>query len=128
MTYTSDMIRKYRKEKRLTQKKLGELSGLNEVQIRQYELGNANPKLETLQKIATALKVPVTSLRAGIIPDAEELKEKVSMWGIDGVMAQNEEERLIIKGCRKLNSLGQKKAIEQMELLTQIPKYQKDKE
>lgn len=50
-------IKKIRKEKGLTQKKLGELSGINEVQIRQYELGNANPKIETLEKIANALQV-----------------------------------------------------------------------
>ena len=55
-------IRKLRKEKGLTQKKLGELCGMNEVQIRQYELGKANPKYETLKKIADALDVPIQSL------------------------------------------------------------------
>lgn len=50
---------KTRKEKGLTQKQLGELCGINEVQIRRYELGgkNAKPKLETIQKIAKALNV-----------------------------------------------------------------------
>lgn len=52
-------IRKFRKEKKLTQKKLGELCGINEVQIRQYELEKANPKLETLNKIAAALNVEI---------------------------------------------------------------------
>lgn len=51
-------IRKLRKEKGLTQKRLGELSNINEVQIRQYELGKANPKLQTIHKIASALEVP----------------------------------------------------------------------
>lgn len=55
-------IRKFRKEKGLTQKKLGELSNINEVQIRQYELGKANPKLETINKISKALDIPVEQL------------------------------------------------------------------
>lgn len=51
-----EKIKKYRKEKGLTQKKLSELSNINEVQIRQYELGKANPKIETIEKIAKALE------------------------------------------------------------------------
>ena len=50
-------IKRIRKEKGLTQKTLGELCKINEVQIRQYELGKANPKIETIQKIANALGV-----------------------------------------------------------------------
>lgn len=50
-------IKRIRKEKGLTQKKLGKLSGINEVQIRQYELGKANPKIETVSRIASALGV-----------------------------------------------------------------------
>lgn len=57
-------IRRIRKEKGLTQKKLGELCGINESQIRRYELGlnNSNPKLETIQKIARALGVEYIDL------------------------------------------------------------------
>ncbi len=58
-------IRKFRKQKGLTQKKLGELSNINEVQIRQYELGKANPKIETIEKIANALEVNVMALLSG---------------------------------------------------------------
>ena len=49
-------IRRIRKEKGLTQKQLGNLCQMNEVQLRQYELGKANPKIETLKKIANALQ------------------------------------------------------------------------
>lgn len=55
-------IRRIRKEKGLTQKELGELCGMYESQIRKYELGKANPKKETLDKIAKALKVDILSL------------------------------------------------------------------
>lgn len=64
-TYTGDMIRKYRTEKGLTQKKLGELCGIADSNIRKYESGNQNPKIETLQKIADALDIPVNRLLAG---------------------------------------------------------------
>lgn len=57
-------IKHIRKKKGLTQKQLSELSGINESQIRRYELGlnNSNPKLETQIKIAAALDVPVSLL------------------------------------------------------------------
>ena len=50
-------IRNIRKEKGLTQKQLGERCGIAEANIRKYELGGANPKLETINKIAKALDV-----------------------------------------------------------------------
>ncbi len=50
-------IKRLRIEKKLTQKKLSELTGISEVMISQYELGLRNPKLENLQKIAKALNV-----------------------------------------------------------------------
>lgn len=46
----------------LTQKQLGELSGIHEVAIRKYELGKNLPKKEQLKKIADALNVNVNSL------------------------------------------------------------------
>lgn len=55
-------IKRIRKERGFTQKKLGELCGMNEVQIRRYELGKANPKIETVDKIASALGVSVLNI------------------------------------------------------------------
>ena len=59
---TAKRIRKKRLEKGLTQKVLGELCGINEANIRWYELEKANPKLETVRKIAKALECPVIEL------------------------------------------------------------------
>lgn len=125
-TFTGDAIRKYRKQRSLTQKQLGEKCGINEANIRKYELGSQNPKIETLQKIAAALEIPVTYLRAGITPDPDEVKQKVAQWGISGALAQTGEERLILERCRTLNDSGQKEAVRQVELLTKIPEYRKD--
>lgn len=55
-------IKRIRKEKGLTQKKLGELCGINEANIRKYENGNQNPKIETVDKIASALGVNIVDI------------------------------------------------------------------
>ncbi len=56
-------IRRIRKKNRMTQKELGEkLGGLSQQQIGQWENGNKKPKIETLQKIANALDVPIYEL------------------------------------------------------------------
>ena len=56
---TGERIRAIRIEKKLTQKQVGDRCGMADSNIRAYELGNANPKIETLQRIATALEVPI---------------------------------------------------------------------
>ena len=53
---TCEKIKKIRKEKGFTQKKLGEKTGIAESTIRRYEIGLLNPKLETIKKIADALE------------------------------------------------------------------------
>lgn len=52
-----DIIKQIRIRRRLTQKQLGEMCGLSEPAIRNYELGNRKPSLETLERIAAALNV-----------------------------------------------------------------------
>lgn len=55
-------LKEARQKKGLTQKQLGDKCGMYESQIRRYELGSLNPKIETLQKIADALDVPVSEV------------------------------------------------------------------
>lgn len=56
-------IRALRKEKGITQKELGRLSGIAEITIRQYESGKYQPKIETIEKIAKALDVPIIKIK-----------------------------------------------------------------
>lgn len=51
----NENIKRFRKEMGLTQKKLSELCGIAEPTIRRYEAGTLNPKIETVEKIASAL-------------------------------------------------------------------------
>ena len=124
-TYTGDMIRKYRTEKGLTQKKLGELCGIADSNIRKYESGNQNPKRETLQKIADALDIPVNRLLAGKIISRDELKEKLSEYGLTHLVPDTEEERTVLENCKKLNETGKKEAAKRVEELTHLEKYTK---
>ncbi|MCU6762173.1 transcriptional repressor DicA [uncultured Roseburia sp.] len=81
MSYTGDMIRKYRKEKGLTQKKLGELCGIADSNIRKYESGAQNPKLETLDKIANAFNIDVWALYENYgLPDPLESSQNTSAF------------------------------------------------
>lgn len=124
-TYTGDMIRKCRTEKGLTQKKLGELCGIADSNIRKYESGNQNPKIETLQKIADALDIPVNRLLAGKIISRDELKEKLSEYGLTHLVPDTEEERTVLENCKKLNETGKKEAVKRVEELTHLEKYTK---
>lgn len=55
-------IKEIRKQKGLTQKQLGDLCGIADSNIRKYENGKQNPKIETLQKIADALGCDILDL------------------------------------------------------------------
>lgn len=62
MTDIGENIKKFRLSKSMTQKQLGDLCGMADSAIRRYENGRANPKKETLQKIALALGIPEIEL------------------------------------------------------------------
>lgn len=70
-------IRKYRKEKGLTQKTLGQLCGINEANIRKYEINqNITPQLKTIEKIADALEVTIPDLM-GMSAYLDEAKNEI---------------------------------------------------
>ena len=158
-------IKRIRKEKGLTQKKLGELCGMNEANIRKYELGGANPKIETIQKIANGLGVPLhelfayksldgstvidlTSIEGQDIneymdamfkkPFSEHEKEKAKLLQTDttgkhivsihadDVLSLTDEEFKLLLLYNALNTIGQEKAIDHVEMLTKIPEYRKE--
>lgn len=65
-------LKEIRKEKRLTLEQVGKGVGLSTNTISRYERGVREPKLETLQKIADFLNVPVYYL-LGISKDKSTL-------------------------------------------------------
>lgn len=71
-----EKIQTARKKAGLTQKKLGELCGVVTGTIQQYELNKRQPKIEQLQKIASALNVPVSAF----IDELTEEQRIKSTW------------------------------------------------
>lgn len=115
-------IRRIRKEKKMTQKELGEkLGGISQQQIGQWENGDKNPKKETIEKIAKALDIDPYSLYSFDMA-SEELEKSITQK----ISQKKGSEDKLLDNYRKLNDTGQDKAIEQVELLTKIPEYQKE--
>lgn len=87
---TGIRIKEIRRNKGLTQKQLGEKCHIAESTIRRYESGNLNPKIETLQKIATALECDLSDLM-----DSDEYKlhniELAIKKANDSVLEKNKE-------------------------------------
>ena len=133
-------IRKYRIEKGLSQRELGELVGMTQQQIAQYENGKGKPKLETLDKLAKALGVKPGQLyfdeyvvhehythpeslrdmvekKITLDVDRQALMKAISK--APGTLEQ------IVTSFTKLNEKGQEKAASYVEDLTKIPEYKK---
>ena len=55
--HAGEMIRKYRIEKGMTQKKLGELCGIADSNIRKYETGKQTQKLILYNELQTLSKL-----------------------------------------------------------------------
>lgn len=141
-----EKIRRIRKERNLTQKQLGDLCGMADSAIRRYEIGKGNPKFETLERIAKALRVPVSDILPDVIkisfpqatpvlphtPTEEELSkmtpeqiEYAALLGLSDVLPEVLDTRLL-NAYKKLNKLGKVESVRRVEELTEIPKYKKE--
>ena len=69
--FIGQRIRNYRTQQRLSQEKLAELSGCHPTYIGQVERGEKNATLESIEKIAAAIEVPLSKLfdKMGSTPD-----------------------------------------------------------
>lgn len=75
---TGQIIKKYRKEKKMTQKELGEIVGKAEITIRKYENENVNPPLNTLINIANVLHIPLELFNAIQMEEVDESKHEIA--------------------------------------------------
>lgn len=71
---TSELIRFYRKDRKLTQKQLATKCGTSAAMIRQYELGLRHPKIETINTIAQALDICPSNLYSSASNDGQKTK------------------------------------------------------
>lgn len=113
---TGEKIRSKRKAMGLSMADLGEKVGLTAAAISRYELSQREPKVETLIKIAEVLGVTVSYL----------LGEERRKFNLQLFAADHKGE--VLSAMDKLNADGQAVAVERVQELTEIPKYQRKPE
>ena len=120
---TGENIRKFRTELKLTQKELGKAIGTTQQMIAQYENGQRNPKIETLNKIAKALHTTIEELSNHTrsfyefnIPTTELLNMYLDEKDF-------EEQQRMQAYYNILNHEGKQEAIKRVSELTEIKKY-----
>ena len=128
-----EQIKKYRLEKKLSQRALGFKLGISQQQIAQYERGTRTPKLETLAKIANALSVPLYELfdltRKEAIDIAFDnmiietnLADPKNLL-IKASVQKEMQQKKLLSYFNNLNNAGRKIALSQLELLAKTPEY-----
>lgn len=73
-------LKEIRKKENLTLKALGEEVGLASNTLSQYENGKREPRLETWQKLASVLNVPIPYLQGQGVSRAEMLNHLISLF------------------------------------------------
>lgn len=111
-------IKEIRIKKGLSQKELGERSGLSNVMIAQYESGTRQPKTRNLSKIAKALDTPHE-----FFIDYENMVVASHDEKTISVMIENDLVKKIYFNSVELNDIGKQKVIEYMDDLLENPKY-----
>lgn len=121
-------IKRIRIQKNMTQKELGKkLGNISQQQIGQWENGNKKPKIETIQKIATALEVSLSDIMGieefnKLIETKSRIKRQIDNGTITTLPSS------LLDNYSKLNDTGKQEAEKRVQELTEIPRYtQKEK-
>lgn len=135
-------IRAMRKSKGLTQIEVAEKAGIAVNSLRLYEVGKRVPNLGQIQAIAAALDGDVvylvcgqttTEVQNGILIQAEaEAKAEFEKLQLE-FQSRSFDERVSISSALihlfklfgRFNPIGYQKAVERVEELAEIPKYQR---
>lgn len=120
------ILREKRKLRGISQEQLANILGVTKSTISKYELGLREPSFSQLQLISEALNVDIYELLTG------ESKEIYFQSAVDWIEFQNrsagycytEPESRLVSAFDRLNEDGQEKAIERVQELTEIQKYQ----
>jgi transcriptional regulator with XRE-family HTH domain len=123
-----EKIRALRKSSNLTQKELAKKSGIAEITIRKYENQDRQPKIEQIEKIATALEVtPLEILGFDYWDnaiDTKELSDSASL--LDSIKNEYGEDAVqLLRWFNELNEQGKTKAVSDIVDMTEVSKYKK---
>lgn len=130
---TGEKIKEARKKAGMTQAELGALLGVSGSMIGQWENDFRHPKLETRAKIADALGIKDFELASIHKPNKNHRRELEKMMGkeegyLDKMSARRDwpiNQQRLVNAFDLLNDAGQQKAVERVEELTEIHKYQR---
>jgi len=100
-------IKCIRKEHNLNQTQFAKTIGISQGNLSEIEMGNSNPSAETLVSIRQQYNVNLNWLLTGF--DAE-----------DGITYNDDREKLLIEGYRKLNDYDKIEVIEIVELKNRL--------
>ena len=106
---TGIKIKEIRQQKGLTQKQLGDMCGIADANIRKYENGKQNPKIETLQKIANALDEPLSIFLDDELFDASTTDEDYGTNHVSEVLDRR------IKEITESTTLSRDEKLEQLD-------------
>ncbi|MEY8390415.1 XRE family transcriptional regulator [Lachnospiraceae bacterium] len=113
-------IRKIRKEKGLTQKQLGERLNMTQSAIGQFENDKTSPKIETINRIASAL---------GVSP-YEMLGEEYAYMKYPDLKEMDIENKAFVKYLNSLgyvvNDISKPVTVKKADIIDQIPEYAKE--
>lgn len=128
-----ERIKYYRQKKSMTQKELGEACGIDAANIRKYESGRQNAKIETLEKIANALEVGIGKLYGlelidkiveiatpEMVKAVNHISQIVAQAGTEEAERQEEE---LMDAFIDLNYYGREEAIKRIRELNKLPEY-----
>lgn len=124
-----ERLKALRESKGLTQEQVGEVLGVKKATINKYEQGEIqNIKRSNIKKLADLFGVSPTYLMClednGQSGEEKRLSEEVHI--LEEIQRKYGKQAVkMLELLSSMNDLGQKKAVEQVELLTSVPQFQK---
>lgn len=137
MSDIGERIKHARQIEGMSQETLARAIGSTKSTISKYELGHREPSLDTIQRIADALRIEFFDLVVptgdqasvdGLLTEVEDAKKRGLrvVWKNDNLyLTAPSKEQKILLAFDKLNAKGREVAVKRVEELTEIPKYQR---
>ena len=127
MSNFPNILKQLRVQASMTQKELAEKLHVSQNAVFNWENGKREPGLDMIEKIAKLFMVKPSYLlgyETEFIKPQNSLK--YSLNNITLLKTNNQKLENVVRSFSRLNSKGQEKAVEQLELLAKIPEYQKE--
>ena len=96
-------LRKLRKARNISQEDLAMIAGVHRGHVARLESGERTPRLDTLEKLAAALKVKPTSLLSDLEEPVPRITEDEKIWSLLKSLRTDEKKTvlLLIRGMLK---------------------------